>query len=255
MPKRRADADTRRFFDEFEKVRVSRFRATGVIDPAKRTALIPFPNSSRVKLIDTAHTQLKHGGGYSYFACPKCGKLAGALYLIDDAPRCGKCCNALNIWERSKYGFGLDARRQASDQHLDRLIAKLETSEPLRLKTPASWHGKAKLVYRSHRLTDGMRRRMITLRLNQLASQQANNGGLKLTRSFKPSAQALAVIPELAQVWRARSTERLEQALDKAQTSIFKALESNDPRLRLTAASLMLKTKQARERGFTGLNR
>jgi hypothetical protein len=95
-----------------------------------------------------------------------------------------------------------------------------------------------------------MCRRMITLRLSQLASQQANDGGLKLTRSFKPRAEALAAIPSLGQVWRARSTERLEQALDDAQSVLLKALESGDPRQRLAAARLMLKTKQGRERGF-----
>jgi hypothetical protein len=36
MPKCLADADNRRYFDEFESVRVSRLRATGLIDPAKR---------------------------------------------------------------------------------------------------------------------------------------------------------------------------------------------------------------------------
>ena len=70
MGKRRADADNRRFFDEFEKVRVSRFRAMGVIDPAKRTALIPFPNG-KTKLIGTGHTRLKYGGGYSYLRLPE----------------------------------------------------------------------------------------------------------------------------------------------------------------------------------------
>ena len=91
---------------------------------------------------------------------------------------------------------------------------------------------------------------MITLRLSQIASQRANDGRLKITRSFKPRAEAVAAIPSLGQVWRAKSTERLEQALDKAQSALLKALESNDPRQRLIAARLMLKTKQARERGF-----
>ena len=60
-----------------------------------------------------------------------------------------------------------------------------------------------------------MRRRMITLRLSQLASQHAQDaGGLDLTRAFTPRKDALAAIPELGQVWRATSTERLEQALD-----------------------------------------
>lgn len=252
MGKRRADADNRRFFDEFEKVRVSRFRASGVIDPGKRTALIPFPNG-KTKLLDTAHTRLKYGGGYSYFVCPKCAKLAQTLYLVDDAPRCVRCCDAMNIKPACNYGFGRDARRQASDKRLDQIIAKVETKEPLRLKpAPASWQGKAKLVYRSQTLTKAMRRRMIELRLNQLASQHANDGKLTLTRAYKPHTAALAVIPELGQIWRASTHERLQQALDKAQSTIFKALDSNDPHIRLTAARLMLKTKQARERGFTG---
>jgi hypothetical protein len=42
------------FFDEFTSVRVLRFRATGVIDPAKRQAVIPFPK--RQVEVDRPHT-------------------------------------------------------------------------------------------------------------------------------------------------------------------------------------------------------
>jgi hypothetical protein len=87
MPKHRADASHRRFTDEFPSVRVSRFRANGTIDPAKRTAIIPFPGGKQ-KLIAVAHTKLKYGGGWSYFICPKCAKLAQTLYSIDDKPLC-----------------------------------------------------------------------------------------------------------------------------------------------------------------------
>ena len=52
MGKRLADADRRRFFDEFASVRVSRLRATGVIDPTKRYALIPI--GEKTKLLYTA---------------------------------------------------------------------------------------------------------------------------------------------------------------------------------------------------------
>ena len=250
MGKRRADATGRRFTDEFPSVRVSRFRANGTIDPSRRTAVIPFPNG-KDKLIAVAHTRLKYGGGWSYFICPKCARLAQTLYSIDDKPLCWRCCDKLNVRHRGKWGMGREERLRAADQQLDRIIAKLETTEPLRLNgAPASWGGKAQLVYRSRRLTECMRRRMITLRLSQLASQQANDGGLKLTRAFTPRKDALAAIPELRQVWRARSTERLEQALDNAQSALLRALESNDPRQRLSAARLMLKTKQGRERGF-----
>ena len=251
MPKRRADADQRHFLDEFQYVKASYFRARGVIDPAKRTALIPF--GGKTKILDTAHTHFPNGGGFSYFGCPGCGRRASRLYLVADAPRCVKCCEALNIQHRSRYGFGKQERMRAADLSLDQLIAKLETPERLSLKpAPKSWRGKAQLVYRSRRLTERMRRRMITLRLSQLASQHANaEGSLNLTRAFTPRKDALA-IPELEQVWRARTHERLLQALDNAQSAILKALESNDPRQRLIAASLMLKTKQGRERGFRG---
>jgi hypothetical protein len=124
MRKRRADANLRRFFDEFPSVRVSRLRASGVIDPAKRQAVIPFPGGKQ-KLLNVAHTRLKYGGGWSYFICPKCAKLAQTLYSIDDKPLCWRCCDKLNIKHRSQYGFGRQERMRAADQSLDRLISKL----------------------------------------------------------------------------------------------------------------------------------
>ena len=176
MPKRRTDADNRRFFDEFASVRVSRSRASGVIDPAKRHAVISF--GDKQKRIGTAHVRFPNGGGWSYFICGKCARLAQKLYSIDDRPLCWRCCDAMNIKHRSRYGFGRQERMRAADLHLDQLIAKLETRKPLRLNgAPATWQGKAKLVYRSRRLTMRMRRSMIVLRLHQLASQQANDSG------------------------------------------------------------------------------
>ena len=251
MGKRRDDATGRRFTDEFPSVRVSRFRANGTIDPAKRTAIIAFPDGKK-KLLGVAHTRLKYGGGWSFFICPGCAKLAQTLYSINDKPLCWRCCDKLNIRHRGKWGMGREERMRAADQQLDRIIAKLETTKPLRLNgAPASWGGKAQFVYRSRRLTQCMRRSMITLRLSQIASQHAQDaGGLNLTHAFTPRKDALAAIPELGQVWRARSTKRLEQALDKVQSVLLRALESNDPHQQLIAARLMLKTKQGRERGF-----
>jgi hypothetical protein len=251
MPKRRADADGRRFFDEFAKVRVSRLRANGTIDPAKRQALIPFPDGT-TKLIGTSHTWFAKGGGWSYFICPKCVRRAATLYLIDDAPRCVRCCAAMNVKYSSQYGFGRDERRKAADKRLDALIAKLETTQSLRLKpTPANWRGKARQVYRSHRLQEAMRRRLIELRLNQIGYQQGRDyadEGDTLT-THQPVAEAKQLI-DLRPIWRANSPETLAQALDTAQVIIIAALESDDPQQRLNAAKLMLRTKQARDRGL-----
>jgi hypothetical protein len=251
MPRRGSDADNRKFFDEFESVRVPRLRATGVIDPAKRQAIIPFPNGKQ-KLIGTAHVNFPNGGGYSHFRCPRSGKLAGVLYLIDDAPRCIRCCAAMGIAYRTRMGFGRSERLQARDKALYRLIAKLETTEPLRFKPPpANWGGKCQLVYGHRRLTWSMRRRLVELRLDQLVSQQASSlakdgDTIKTCQPSQPTKQLVDTKP----IWRARTSEALQQALDDAQSTIFAALNSDDPRQRLNAVKLMLRTKQARERGF-----
>ena len=251
MPKRRADAHFRRFFDEFANLHISRFRATGVVDPTKRYALIPV--GEKTKLLRTAHTHFRRtGGGFSYFVCPRCAKLAQTLYLIDDAPRCRRCCHALNIMDRSAYGFGTE-RLMARDAALDALIRKLETTEPLMLKpAPPNWVGRCRRVQRGNRLTMRMRRNMVALRLNQLVSQQASEraeDGARI-KTYKPSEAARQLI-DFKPIWRARTSEQLQQALDAAQETILGALQSSDPKTRLNAAKLMLRTRQGRALGFT----
>jgi hypothetical protein len=153
---------------------------------------------------------------------------------------------------RTRMGFGRSERRQARDKALDQLIAKLETKTPLRLKpAPASWGGRCKLVYNSRNLTNSMRRRLIELRLSQLASLQASSlakDGDTL-RTHQPSQTARQLI-DIRPIWRAKSSEQLQQALDKAQATILTALNSGDPQQRIDAARLLLNTKQARERGL-----
>ena len=175
-----------------------------------------------------------------------------AFGRIDDAPCCVRCCAAMGITYRTRMGFGRSERWQARDKALDRLIAKVETSERLRFKpAPANWGGKCQLVYRSRSLTWSMRRRLIELRLNQLLSQQASSLAKDgdTIRTYQPS-QAAKQLVDTKPIWRARTSEALQQALDDVQSTIFAALSSDDPRQRLNAAKLMLRTKQARERGF-----
>ena len=250
MGKRRTDADGRRFLDEFECVKIPRLRAMGVVQLDAPHAIIQV--GDRQKLIGLAHVRFGNGGSWSLFRCPTCGRRANRLWLIEDRPQCVKCCNAIGVHHRSRYGFGRTERLRARDRALDELQAKLETSEPLRFNgAPASWGGRAQQVYRSRRLTQRMRRSMIVLRLNQLASQQArDSGGLDITRAYMPRAAALAAIPDLKPIWQASSAEHLEQALDNAQVTILQALQSNDMRQRIVAASLMLKTRAARQRGL-----
>jgi hypothetical protein len=100
-----------------------------------------------------------------------------------------------------------------------------------------------------------MRRSMITCRLSQLAHQQKANDGsdepLSFMRSYQPRKAAIEAVPNLKRLWKAQTTEALEQALDKAQIGILNALQSDDIRQQIIAARLMLRTRAARQRGWT----
>jgi hypothetical protein len=249
MGKRRADADGRRFFDEFLCVKIPRLRATGVVQLDAPHTIIQV--GDRQKLIGLAHVRFRNGGSWSLFRCPKCARRANRLWLIEDRPLCRHCCEGIGIVHRSKWGFGRHERLRARDQNLDELIAKLEAAEPLRLNpAPTHWRGRARLVSNSRRLTVRMRRSMIVCRLNQLASQQAGESGQGIAHAFQPLANALQAIPAIKPVWQARTHEHLEQALDNAQAAIFAALGSDYPQQRLAAARILLRSKEARRRGW-----
>jgi hypothetical protein len=249
MAKRRADADHRRFFDAFLCVKIPRLRAMGVVQLDAPHAIIQI--GDRRKLIRLAHSKLANEGSWSFFRCPRCARRCNRLWLIDDRPLCVKCCNGLNIWHRTKWGFGRHERLRARDQELDELVAKVDATTPLRFNpAPKHWRGRARLVSNSRALTLRMRRAMIVCRLNQLASQQvAKQGDDGLLWAYQPRAEAARAI-DIKPIWRATSVEALQQALDRAQIAIVAALDSNYPQERLNAAKLMLRTKQARERGW-----
>ena len=250
MPKRRTDADHRRFFDEFECVKIPRLRATGVVQLDAPHAIIQV--GDRQKLIGLAHVRFRNGGSWSLFRCPTCGRRANRLWLIEDRPLCRHCCEGIGIVHRSKWGFGRYERLRARDQKLDELIAKLDASTgPLRFNpAPKHWRGRARLVGNSRRLTARMRRSMIVCRLAMLASQQAaKQGDDGLLRAYQPLAEAARAI-DIKPIWRARTSEQLQAAIRPRSIRYVRSSRHNDPQRRLAAAKSFLRTKQARERGW-----
>ena len=251
MPKRGGDADHRIFFDQLVSLAVSRLRARGVIKLEDRQVLIPFGEQN--KLIGVAHTNFWNGGSWSYFRCPKCGRRAKKLWLVDDAPRCRLCLEKLGVRYRSAYAFGRTERLRERDRRVDRLQAMLEGG-PMRLKpAPPNWGNRR--LDRRNLLTAALQRARIVTRLAQIAYQQQQTSEphepLPLLGAYKPRAAAIEAIPNLRSLWRAKSAEDLAIALDNAQSALFQALESGDPRMRIVAARLMLKTRQARERDWS----
>jgi hypothetical protein len=234
MPKRAIDAGGRIFFDELVSVSVSRLRASGAIRLDDRHGFIAF--GDKQKLVGVAHTKFPNGGSWSYFRCPKCGARSKKLWLLDDAPRCRLCLEKLGVRYRAAYGFGRAERLRERDRYVDRVQDR-------------------RLRGRKRRLTMTMRRSMITCRLAQLAHQQKAKDGsdepLPFMRAYQPRKAAIEAIPDLKRLWKAQTTEALEQALDKAQVAILNALQSDDIRQQIIAARLMLRTRAAHQRGWT----
>jgi hypothetical protein len=240
MPKRGIDADGRVFFDELVGLTASRLRATGAIRLEDRHGIIAFGDKDhdlqRRKCIGVVHTKFPNGGSWSYFDCPRCGGRKKKLWLVDDTPRCLSCCWSLGVRYRSAYGFGRAERLRERDRYVDRVQDR-------------------RLRGRKRQLTMTMRRSMITCRLAPLAHQQKVKDGsdepLPFMRAYQPRRAAIEAIPDLKRLWKAQTAEALEQALDQAQTAILDALQSEDLRQRIIAASLMLRTRAARQRGWT----
>ena len=127
MGKRRSDADHRRFLDEFLCVKIPRLRATGVVQLDAPHTIIQV--GDRQKLIGLAHVRFGTGGSRSLFRCPQCARRANRLWLVEDRPLCARCCNGLNIWHRTKWGFGRRERLKAKDKAL---IASRRRAHPVR---------------------------------------------------------------------------------------------------------------------------
>jgi hypothetical protein len=251
MPKRGSDADNRIFFDELVSVSVSRLRATGAIRLEDRHGIIAF--GDKQKFVGVAHTKFPNGGSWSYFRCPKCGARSKKLWLLDDAPRCRLCLEKLGVRYRAAYGFGRTECLRERDRRVDRLQAMLEGG-PMRFKpVPPNWGDRR--LDRRNRLTWALQRARIATRLAQIAYQHQQSsephGPSPLLRAYKPLAAAIETIPNLKSLWQAQSTEDIQIALDKAQSALLEALENDDSRMRMIAARLMLKTRQARERGWS----
>ena len=217
MPNRGIDADSRIFFDQLVSLAASRLKATGVIRLEDRHGVITF--GDKQKLVDVAHTVFKNGGSWSYFRCPKCGRRAKRLWLIEDAPRCVKCCWYLGVRYRSAYAFGRSERLQERDRRIDRLQAMLEGG-PMRFKpVPPNWGDRR--LDRRNCLAAALQRARIATRLAQIAyqHQQSCEPPLPLLRAYKPLAAAIEAIPNLKSLWRAKSTEDIQIALDNAQSA------------------------------------
>ena len=75
--------------DDFPAIGVSRLRALRAITPDMKHVRLELEGLSFH--VNLAHTKLSNGGGWSYFVCPSCARLAQTLRLLEGRLVCRRC--------------------------------------------------------------------------------------------------------------------------------------------------------------------
>jgi hypothetical protein len=105
--------------DDLPAVGVSRLRALKLITPDMKRFTVELAGERRT--VNLAHTHFPNGGGWSYFVCPSCLRIARTLRMLGDRLVCRRC-------------DGLLARCQMLDKGaaIARLEGLLYGPEPIR---------------------------------------------------------------------------------------------------------------------------
>ena len=93
--------------EDLLSVSVSRLRAEGFIHAGDARASIRFvdPDTPSARgpefSIALSLRRFRNGGNWSFFCCPRCGRRARTLWLLEGRPACYWCCEARGIRGRA----------------------------------------------------------------------------------------------------------------------------------------------------------
>ena len=118
--------------DDLPAASISRLRATGSVTP-EMTGTVVRLGDVEVS-VSLAHIRFPNGGGWSYFLCPACGRMAQRLRLLAGQPLCSRCLNSQGVRGRLEP---LSVRQRAVVQ-LPKLVARLSSDKCERIR-PHLW--------------------------------------------------------------------------------------------------------------------
>jgi hypothetical protein len=123
----------RRFIEALQAVRIPRLRALGVITAETKTFLVRLGEVEQSVAVTLR--KFPNQGSWSLFVCPRCGRHAQVLRLLDGAVVCRRCCISRGVRPRADTM----TVRQRAILRIPKLRAMLESDKPLRLKPSTLW--------------------------------------------------------------------------------------------------------------------
>ena len=119
----------KRTIDDLPLVRVATLVARGEIRRDAKTARIRFGDDGVEYQVGVKVRRFRNGGFWAMFVCPRCGRGAQRLRLLDERPACGKCVRARGLIYRSQSVRTEKRHLVTAPPRLDRL----NSDRPLRV--------------------------------------------------------------------------------------------------------------------------
>ena len=177
--------------EDLPAVSISRLRATGAVTP-EMTGTVVLLGDVEVS-VGLAHTRFPNGGGWSYFLCPVCGRLAQRLRLLAGQLYCSRCLVCHGVRGRREP---LSVRQRA-ELRVPELKARLSSDEPLRLKPSTLWG----TMERRKRLEAALRRA-------EFRAVHGRGAGKKISVVVDPCEEPDFVVPK--RPWPGRKSKLSE---------------------------------------------
>ena len=170
---------SRRCREDLLSVSVSRLRAEGFIRTDDTCAVVRFvdsdaPCAPRLEFsIALSLRRFRNGGNWSFFCCPRCGRCARRLWLLDGQPSCYWCCEALGV-----RGRAANLPRSQRAVHRQRRVLALFDGPPARLHPRPG-----RTMDRREQLDRSLRRSQMIERLHRMRGVEKVLGASRCERA------------------------------------------------------------------------
>jgi hypothetical protein len=156
----------RQFIDDLPIVRIPPLRASGVITPG--TCAVSVCLGDIEMNVGVTLQRFPNGGSWSLFLCPRCGRKARALRLLDGEVLCRRCLVERDV----RFRCEPTSVKKRAELRIPRLKMMLQSEAPLRLKP----HLRYSKLERRSRLQAALDRAEYVVRRSEFKRQVKEEG-------------------------------------------------------------------------------